>query len=265
MLVQWRFSLTSFKLRTLNFVDGIQHLLPLGCRIVRCDRYRWSMDRSQLGAAQRSVTRVRAEPSGGIGPWVSGPSTPRRSDTSGLWLVVAVVAALVVVLGILVVPMGPPSGAPCDGRTSRCRAERTFEPAVPCFAWSADDWERQGDPSRLRHLERTVAPNLSESQRHCSRAIWTADATDWPSSRWASGLWSFATAGQCVGQGPVVSIATSLGSRGRSWNPPQPPPGAASRTPFRCERQAGNRCPLKSSRSWWAMPSTRSRRSSSRP
>ncbi len=164
--------------------------------------------------AQRSVTRVRAEPSGGHRALGVGSIDAAAVGTSGLWLVVAVVAALVVVLGILVVrwvhPAGPVRRQKRHAAGQNALSNRLSHVSHGALTTESDKVIRR----RLRHLERTVAPNLSESQRH-----WFESHLDGGRYRLALeslGKWTVESRlpVSASARDQFVSIATSLGIKG---------------------------------------------------
>lgn len=86
--------------------------------------------------------------------------------SGGLWLVVAVVVVLVVVVGTLVVrwvhPAGPGRRQKRHATDQGALSNRLSHGLHEAPTTESDKVTRR----RLRHLERTLAPNLSESQRH---------------------------------------------------------------------------------------------------
>ena len=134
--------------------------------------------------------------------------------TSRLWLVVAVVAALVVVLGISVVrwvhPAGPVRRQKRHAAGQVALSNRLSHDAHGALTTESDKVTRR----RLRHLERMLAPNLSESQRH-----WFESHLD--AGRYRLALESLAkwTVDSPLPVNPsardeILSIATSLGIKG---------------------------------------------------
>jgi hypothetical protein len=134
--------------------------------------------------------------------------------TSGLCFVVAVVVALVVVVGILVVrwvhPAGPVRRQKRHAAGQDALSNRLSHGSQGVLTPESDKVTRR----RLRHLERTLARNLSESQRH------------WFESHLAGGRYRLAleslakwTVDSRLPVSPsardeFLSIATSLGIKG---------------------------------------------------
>jgi predicted Zn-dependent protease with MMP-like domain len=86
--------------------------------------------------------------------------------SGGLWLVVAVVVALVVVVGILVVRWVHPAG-PVRRQKRHATGQGALSNRLSHGSHGAPTTESdKATRRRLRHLERALAPNLSESQRH---------------------------------------------------------------------------------------------------
>jgi predicted Zn-dependent protease with MMP-like domain len=143
-----------------------------------------------------------------------GSIDPAVVGTPGLWLLVAVVVPVAVVLVITVVRRAHPAG-PVRRRRRHDAGQKALSDRL-----SRDS---QGTPAtasdkltlrRLRHLERTLLPNLSESQRH-----WFESNLD--GGRYRQALESLAkwTVDSRLPVTPpagdeFLSIATSLGIKG---------------------------------------------------
>ncbi len=143
-----------------------------------------------------------------------GPIGAAAAGTSGPWLVVAVMVALVVVLGILVVrwvhPAGPVRRQRRHAAGQDALSKRLSHDSPGALTPESDKVIRR----RLRHLERMLAPNLSESQRH-----WFESHLD--AGRYRPALESLAkwTVDSPLPVNPsardeFLSIATSLGIKG---------------------------------------------------
>jgi predicted Zn-dependent protease with MMP-like domain len=86
--------------------------------------------------------------------------------TSGLWSVVAVVASLAAVLGILAVRWVHPAG-PVRRQKRHAAGQDALSNRLSHGPHGAPTTESEkATRRRLRHLERTLAPSLSESQRY---------------------------------------------------------------------------------------------------
>jgi len=163
------------------------------------------------------VSKVRPEPSWGRRAMGAGTIDAIAVGMPGVWLLVAAVVGVATVLAILVVrrvrPASPVRRRKRHAAGQKALSDRLSRDPRGAPAPETDKVTRR----RLRHLERTLAPNLSESQRH-----WFDSHLD--GGRYRQALESLAT-WTVDSRLPIpppardefLSIATSLGIRGRCW------------------------------------------------
>ena len=160
------------------------------------------------------VSKVRPEPSWGRRAMGAGTIDAIAVGMPGVWLLVAAVVGVATVLAILVVrrvrPASPVRRRKRHAAGQKALSDRLSRDPRGAPAPETDKVTRR----RLRHLERTLAPNLSESQRH-----WFDSHLD--GGRYRQALESLAT-WTVDSRLPIpppardefLSIATSLGIRG---------------------------------------------------